>query len=456
MTSVAKHLDEARRNAIAAMRALLRAEPTIARAVLLDDLFGRLHVVLWRADGDGAEAIKERFAASLCNAAERFWSGDIQVATPRAGHADQLLFESIWNDGRPDREVQTLRIADRHRSRGGWLSPFGEPPWPETAAPPIIAFYSFKGGVGRTTALAAFAITRAREEGERIVVIDFDLDAPGVGTLLAADEQGTIAGWGVVDYLLERQHRKIDLADFDLADYYHACRRQKITGSGEILVFPAGCVNADFLGKLARVDFEPPQQASVQGLPALLEQVRKDLAPDWILIDCRAGLGEPAGLVLGGMAHLHVLFGTTSEQSWQGLGIVIDRLGAERVRAGLPQAACLLVHAMVPIEQRDSAEAAFSDRADEEFRARYYAKARKREEADQEDRLLVVEDMGTSGTPHVPLPIRYSPTLAHFRSIDDVANDLATSHDHAVLSKAIVERSSIRPTEETNESPDAG
>jgi MinD-like ATPase involved in chromosome partitioning or flagellar assembly len=103
----------------------------------------------------------------------------------------------------------------------------------ENAGPPIVVFYSFKGGVGRTTSLASFAIQRARL-GERVAVIDLDLDAPGVGTLLAADEKGTAAQWGVVDYLLERP-----VSEVDIRDYYHACRRQGVTGEGEILVIPA-------------------------------------------------------------------------------------------------------------------------------------------------------------------------------------------------------------------------
>jgi len=93
-----------------------------------------------------------------------------------------------------------------------------------------VAFYSFKGGVGRSTALAAFAIHRARE-GERVAVIDADLDAPGIGTLLAADAEGTTARWGVADYLLERA-----IGPVDLRDYYHACCCEEITGKGEILI----------------------------------------------------------------------------------------------------------------------------------------------------------------------------------------------------------------------------
>ncbi|MBE3038434.1 MAG: hypothetical protein IMZ62_06450, partial [Chloroflexi bacterium] len=104
---------------------------------------------------------------------------------------------------------ERLRVAERHRTHGAWLHDMTEPLWQRTGergkSPPILVFYSFKGGVGRSTALASFAIQRARV-GDRVVVIDFDLDAPGVGVLLAADKSGMTASWGVIDYLLERPY----------------------------------------------------------------------------------------------------------------------------------------------------------------------------------------------------------------------------------------------------------
>ena len=174
-----------------------------------------------------------------------------------------------------------------------------EPPWQwtgERRQSPILVFYSFKGGVGRSTALASFAIQRARV-GERVVVIDFDLDAPGVGVLLAADKLGTTASWGGLDYLLERAYEPVDLRD-----YYHACRQSAVTQSGEILVFPAGCLNGDYLGKLARVDFEMPVGDTTGPLVQLLHQVRDEFQPDWILLDTRTGLSESSGMLLGGLA----------------------------------------------------------------------------------------------------------------------------------------------------------
>ncbi len=262
------HMDEARQHALARLREILDTAPDGVRAVLIDDLFGQLRVLLWL---QGAEHLEEQIRQGLAEAAGRYWTGEIWRGHG-ASASDLMVYDQAWDEARevvPDK----LRILDRHRARGGWLVPLSRPGWPcdqpTREAPAIVVFYSFKGGVGRTTTLAAFAIHRARK-GERVVVIDGDLDAPGIGSLLAADEQGTMARWGVVDYLLERP-----LGEVRLDDYYHACRRDAVTGEGEILVFPAGRVDDDYLGKLARVDLEPPSETKgTHPFMALLEHIR--------------------------------------------------------------------------------------------------------------------------------------------------------------------------------------
>ena len=42
-----------------------------------------------------------------------------------------------------------------------------------------VTFYSYKGGVGRTLALANIAL-RLSEFGKKVCILDFDLEAPGV------------------------------------------------------------------------------------------------------------------------------------------------------------------------------------------------------------------------------------------------------------------------------------
>jgi hypothetical protein len=426
------HLDEARQKAVDALQNLVTSTPDGTRLVLIADLFGLLRAVLW-APEDRQGALLSELKAVLKDAAERYWTGEVWLASG-ASEVDSEVYEQTWQQAKevvPGR----LKVLDRHRSRGTWFSSLGDPAWPtpETPAPEtpaILVFYSFKGGVGRSTALTSFAIRQARR-GQRVVVIDADLDAPGVSRLLAADTQGTMARWGVIDYLLERS-----LGEVRLQDYYHACRRASVTGPGEILVFPASRVDGEYLGKLARVDLEPRQ--SRFPFDTLLEEVRS-LEPHWILFDSRAGLADPAGWLLGGSAHLHVIFATSSEQSWAGVRLVIERLGAERIREGQTQADCLLVQSMVPPAQQVSqvARLAFTERAKDEFTDFYYVAE---PEGEPDEGVWYVGDAESSDAPHVPVPIHYNERLAYFSDVEEIADLLDGDADFRLLEERILGR----------------
>ncbi|MFB3776109.1 MAG: tyrosine-protein kinase family protein [Bryobacteraceae bacterium] len=424
------HFDQARHACLDAIRDLVASEETIQRAVLIDDIFGRIRVVAWIA-GDAQERLRRRIDEELSKAGGPFWSGDVWMSNGTAD-PDEAVYEAAWEQAV---EVSVkLRLANRFRSKGFWLTTPDEPAWP-TPRPPVIAFYSFKGGVGRTTAAASFAIQRARA-GERVAVVDLDLEAPGIGTLLDPGEGLPGAEWGVLDYLLERP---VIPERLDLRDYYHACAREAVTGSGEILVIPAGRQDSGFLAKLSRVDLEPPPPLEQHPLLQLLEQVRDDLQPQWILLDCRAGISEAAGFVLSGLSHLTVLFGTTSEQSWLGLRIILERLGKERVLQGRPQLECLLVHAMAPAdpETRSRAEADFGSRSEDEFTDSYYASD---PPSPEEDDFWYVRDKEDEFAPHSPASLPYKSELAFVKSIDTVADALARDADYQNLAKRIAER----------------
>jgi hypothetical protein len=413
------HYDEAKKAATGWLQAWVGRTGTVERALLVSDLFGKLRVVLWAAEGV-FEAARPELQRALEEGCGSWWTGEI-LPLDRLTGADRRIWEDAWNEARSDPETDRLRHLDRHRSRTAWFVDSSTPVWQASEqGPPAVVFYSFKGGVGRSTALASFAIQRARA-GERVAVVDFDLDAPGIGTLLSADSNGITSPWGVVDYLLERARGEVPLAD-----YYHPCAR--VAGPGEIKVFPAGALDAGYAGKLARIDLEerPAPRTS-------------ELVPQWILVDARTGLSEPAGQLLSGIAHLHVLFGTTSEQGWRGLRVVIDRLGRQRVLAEQPQAEILLVQAMVPAtaESARMATNAFAERARQEFTDFYYAE--QPEDPGADDRFWDVRDLDSEDAPHAPVPVGYREILADFRDIDQVA-DVLCRDEYAALAARIVGR----------------
>jgi len=421
------HFDEAKQAALQALQQWLAGADGIERALLVRDLFGRFRLALWGADKVNGQALTD----TLAQACGSWWSGEIEWMH-RADEVTRRLYDEVAAQAQPAAGAPRLLVLERHRTRTGWFADEDAPLWaaPESG-PPVVVFYSFKGGLGRSTCLAAFAIQRART-GERVVVLDLDLDSPGIGRVLAADPQGLTSSWGVVDFLVEQAP-----AEAPLADYYHRCDR--VAGSGELIVFPAGRVDEAYADKLARVDMEGAETAAKSALGMLLARVRGELKPQWILLDARTGLSDSAGRLLSGFAHLHVLLGTTQDQSWQGLNRVLDRLGKDRVERGLPQHEVVLVQAMVPVgaEAGRLARQAFAARAEREFVDRYYAS----EDLDGEsaDSLWTVGDLEGRSAPHVPVPIDYEQKLADFADIADVA-ELLCGGPYAELGVRIAER----------------
>jgi hypothetical protein len=438
-----KHFDEAYESALDALRVLVQEE-IIQRAVLIPDLYARIRVIVWPLDKvQVTDEVHKQVAERLAAAAGLFWSGDVWLA-PGETRADREMFEGTWEESTS--VTPEIHLDERYRSMGVWLRLPLEPPWQtddsaEEYGSPIVTFYSFRGGVGRTTALAAFALQRANR-GERVAVVDLDLEAPGLDALLSTEE-GISARWGVVDYLLEQPL----LNNVDLRDYYHLAN-PRLTGAGQVFVIPAGHFDMHYLPKLARVDFSPPPESAPGGctephpLECLLRHLRDEFRPHWVLLDSRTGLSEVAGFVLGGFAHLNVLFGTTAESSWQGLHYAVQRLGAERVQRGILQAECLLVQAMVSDnpEVARVAENAFDLRAEDEFREFYYAEDPEDAQAPEEDRFWYIRDMESRDAPHVPIPLYYTQRLAFFTSTERVKDILLTSPDYLRLGERIASR----------------
>jgi MinD-like ATPase involved in chromosome partitioning or flagellar assembly len=405
----------------------------IERAIIIDDIFGKIRALIWLAES-APQGFADQFAALMKETIEGYWSG-LWVANG-ASAADSKMYDELWQAS--SEIALSLRVSERVRSRGFWMKPPSDPAWPVGEDhPPVIAFYSFKGGVGRTTALASFAIQRARM-GETVVVIDLDLDAPGVGTLLDSGTPETEEEFGIVDYLIESPiHPQIDLSD-----YYHLCR--SAGDRGQIFVFPAGRMDTDYLAMLARLDLEPASDSAKHPLLQMLDHARKELKPDWILLDCRAGLSEASGFALNGLANLTVLLGTTSTQSWLGLRLVIERLGARRVELGLPQVECLVVQAMTPEnpETAESAKLIFRAEAENIFQEAYYSEDPSDED---DDKFWYIRDMESEDAPHQPSVLYYSQRLAFIRSVADVADTLAENAEYSKLARRIASRFGKEP-----------
>lgn len=270
--------------------------------------------------------------------------------------------------------VATWFKVERRLSKDAWIieNQKDQEPWPlaldgafNAATPPVLSFYGFKGGMGRTTALAAFALYLANDFARNVVVVDLDLEAPGISALLLGD--AIPVDLGVVDFLLEAQIGRappLAMSRFLLGSPFGS-------GAGSVRVVPAGRLDSHYLEKLGRVDVHGIVEPGAQlrsPLLRLLERVRDEAKPDVILLDVRAGLHDLGGVSLSGLSHLELIFATHTSQTWAGLPLILRHLGLLRAPW------IRLVHTMIPPASRggDALHADFVKRAYDECCGLYY------------------------------------------------------------------------------------
>jgi MinD-like ATPase involved in chromosome partitioning or flagellar assembly len=162
-----------------------------------------------------------------------------------------------------------------------------------------ITFYSYKGGAGRSLALANAAVYLAKL-GFSVVALDFDLEAPGLHYKFSRDESGLplVINKGVVDYVNEFIVRgKVESA-FD-----QFITAVPIPGIEKPLVhlMPAGrAPSSDYWSKLSRISwhdlFYKKGAHGVQIFKELQARILAELRPNFLLIDSRTGITEMGGV----------------------------------------------------------------------------------------------------------------------------------------------------------------
>ena len=193
-----------------------------------------------------------------------------------------------------------------------------------------VAFYSYKGGVGRTLLLANAARFLALA-GKKVVALDLDLEAPGLhyklGSLdvLSRARDGRLRG--AVDELLDVLSNVggRPVADFAVTvDLPQDCR-------GSLYLIPAGSAPSTqywmTLAKLGQITkIESIDGGIVDAVLDLQARIADDLAPDFLLVDARTGITELGGLATTIVADRVVCLTSTSPESIDGTLTVASAL----------------------------------------------------------------------------------------------------------------------------------
>jgi cellulose biosynthesis protein BcsQ len=269
----------------------------------------------------------------------------------------------------PDRirlpDMPNTWLIDRLQTNQDWLrAPLvKQPPLPTAVA------FSIKGGVGRTTAFALWAWYLARQ-GKNIVLVDLDLEAPGVAGVLLDEDH--MPDYGLVDWLVEALVGQPD--NLLLRDSLVECALSS-DEPGRIRVLPAfGKKTSEYINKLGRI-YMPTfstETGRFSGLAERLLMLLEQLAnlpdrPDAVLLDARAGLHDIGSAAVTRLGTEVFLFARDDYQSWQAYQHLFEHLNTARsVVWGMPESEDLRWHLRMvaaQIEPTEGAKTRFIERS---------------------------------------------------------------------------------------------
>ncbi|MGO8903139.1 MAG: KGGVGR-motif variant AAA ATPase [Isosphaeraceae bacterium] len=178
-----------------------------------------------------------------------------------------------------------------------------------------ITFFSYKGGVGRTLAAANFAVYLAKL-GLKVVIMDFDLDAPGVDSKFPGYSLPS-GQLGLIDYILRFQRDGCDPGPIKgmVCTIPISSPRQEFS----LGLIPAGdYLGADYSAKLNELNWSAifsADRAGVAFFQVFLDRIGNELSPDVLVIDSRTGFSEIGGLCTQQLADETVILSSLASES---------------------------------------------------------------------------------------------------------------------------------------------
>ncbi|WP_437726599.1 KGGVGR-motif variant AAA ATPase [Sorangium sp. So ce861] len=202
----------------------------------------------------------------------------------------------------------------------------------------IVTFYAYKGGVGRTMALANVAYRLADTHALDVIAVDWDLEAPGLHTFFGISERELAEARGVLDYLEAWQEAVLhkDPEPPDATDWLMRIQEGRHgPRHGSLRLLIAGRQDAAYDSRLARFDWKAFYETSA-GARAV-ETLRAQLVDraDVVLVDSRTGLTDPGGICTVQLPDSVMLMTAPNRQSLDG----IERVARSIAEAGPEQRA---------------------------------------------------------------------------------------------------------------------
>ncbi|WP_238361115.1 KGGVGR-motif variant AAA ATPase [Iningainema tapete] len=203
-------------------------------------------------------------------------------------------------------------------------------PEPYIEKPSLIAFYSFKGGVGRTLNLAAhlFALLDRAKEIDRsitVLVIDADLEAPGLTYWNMSEKPQPVVSF--IDFLEAYHYSPIEREQTLSLFAREVNKSPKYEGKSTVYFLPA-CLDDN---QLLDTPILPEQLVtSPEGVwecGNAIHSLGKAVGADYVLIDLSSGLSKISSPIIFDPRIQRIIVTTINDQSLRGINLVLSQIG---------------------------------------------------------------------------------------------------------------------------------
>lgn len=221
------------------------------------------------------------------------------------------------------------------------MNPDQSPATTSARSPEVITFYSYKGGTGRTMAVANLAWIMA-SSGLRVLAVDWDLESPGLHRYFhpfLRDKQLRSTS-GVIelirDYAVATMQTSTDAGPDLIANHARVLRYAvsldwPFDNEGTVDFLAAGRQDRSYSRTVSTFDWA--NFFDRQGGIAFLRALRQDMLDhyDYVLIDSRTGLSDAAGICTVVLPDVVVDCFTMSTQSIEGAAAVARSIKNQRL-----------------------------------------------------------------------------------------------------------------------------
>ena len=379
---------------------------------LIRNLHGRVRISVSDAI-EGNESCREalqRLSDGLCEVlgAHGYPSGSGVLFVSSA------MLQTLGDMAQKIEGVDEVYWVDRLMTGSGWWTVGSSDAKKEASR---YTLFSVKGGVGRSTTAAVLAWHLARND-ERVLVVDLDLESPGLSSAIL--DSRAQPEFGVTDWFVEDLVGQGDR----VIERMTATPAWAQDFNGDVRVVPAhGSNPGEYLAKLGRVYMSTHDDRWTARLNRLLMQLEADFGPTIMLLESRNGLHDIAAATVTDIDADVLLFAVDSESTWTDYDILFrhwrDHGLAPDIRERLS-----IVSALTPTDIDTLYLQRFRQKAWDLFREHMYdSTALSADTCGEFSFGLHDED-----APHDPIPIHWNRGLAagtSLRDLDQTAMEMA-------------------------------